>query len=190
MRAGFNPPAPAGASRRVRRRIKPGAWLAGSVRNLVRYPGAAARWTLTQAKETKQLIQHSRKTRRVLTGVLLTGLALVVAGLVVNTIGHLMVAETPAGEKVPPPAKAIVIADPFTLQVAAYLKPEYARRFVQQLTDRGVDAYWSEAVSGQKKWYQVRVSHFATKQSARDYGEKLKSEGIIEDYYVANYRMQ
>ena len=121
MRAGFNPPVPARASRRVRRRIKPGAWLAGTVRTLLHYPGAAASWTLTLAKKTKQLIQPSRKTRRVL-----TGLALAVAGLVVNTIGHLTVAETPAGEKVPPPAKAIVIADPFTLQVAAYLKPEYA----------------------------------------------------------------
>ena len=190
MRAGFNPPVPARASRRVRRRIKPGAWLVGSARALVHYPGAAARWTLTQAKKTKHLIEHSRKTRRVLAGVLLAGLALAVAALVVNTIGHLTVAETPAGEKATPPAKALVIADPFTLQVAAYLKPEYARRFVQQLKDRGVDAYWSEAVSGQKKWYQVRVSHFATKQSARDYGEKMKSEGIIEDYYVANYRMQ
>jgi hypothetical protein len=190
MRAGFNPPAPPKASRPVRRRIRPGAWLAAAARALVRYPGAPVRWTLALAKKTQQLIAHSRKARRVLTGILLTGLALAVAGLVVNTIGHLTVAETPAGEQAPPPAQAIVVTDPFTLQVAAYLNPENAKQYVQQLKDRGVDAYWSEAVSGQKKWYQVRVSHFATKQSARDYGEKLKSEGIIEDYYVANYRMQ
>ncbi|MCP4625942.1 MAG: SPOR domain-containing protein [bacterium] len=74
--------------------------------------------------------------------------------------------------------------------VAAYLKPEYARNYVQQLKKRGLDAYWSEAVSGDKKWYQVRVSHFASKQAARDYGQRLKVQGIIDDYYVANYRRQ
>ena len=188
MRAGFNPPAPPQASRRVRRRIKPGDRLAAAARALVDYLAAPIRWSFSLAIKTRQFIQHSRKARRALTGVLLAGLALAVAGLVVNTIGHLTVAEPPAGEKAPPPAQAIVIADPFTLQVAAYLQPESARRYVQLLKGRGVDAYWSEAVSGEKKWYQVRVSHFATKQSARDYGEKLKSEGIIEDYYEAYYR--
>jgi cell division septation protein DedD len=74
------------------------------------------------------------------------------------------------------------------LQVAAYLQPDYAKRLVEDLQRQGQDAYWSEAVRGEKRWYQVRVSHFADKQSARDYGEKLKSQGIIDDYYVANYR--
>ena len=71
--------------------------------------------------------------------------------------------------------------------MAAYLKPEYAKSYVQDLKKRGLDAYWSEAVRGDKRWYQVRVSHFATKQFARDYGEKLKAEGVIDDYYVANF---
>jgi len=76
------------------------------------------------------------------------------------------------------------------LQVAAYLQPEYAKKFVEQLKMLGEDAYWTEAVRGEKRWYQVRISHFPDKNSARNYGDVLKSKGIIEDYYVANYRRQ
>jgi cell division protein FtsN len=80
------------------------------------------------------------------------------------------------------------VTDPFTIQVAAYLKSEHAHRYVAQLKKNGLDAYWTLAVSANKKWYQVRISHFADKQSARQYGESLKAKGIIEDFYVANYR--
>jgi cell division protein FtsN len=73
------------------------------------------------------------------------------------------------------------------LQVAAYLKPVYAKKFVENLKKQGLDAYWREAISANKKWYQVRVSHFADKKSARSFGESLKSKGIIDDYYVANF---
>jgi septal ring-binding cell division protein DamX len=102
----------------------------------------------------------------------------------INTVGHLQHKEEAAIQTALPARP--VVTDPFTLQVAAYLKPQYARKFVRQLRQQGLDAYWSEAVRGQKRWYQVRVSHFATKEAARNFGEKLKSQGIIEDYYVAN----
>ena len=65
---------------------------------------------------------------------------------------------------------------------------EYAHRYVALLKKHGLDAYWTQAVSANKKWYQVRISHFADKQSARHYGESLKTKGIIDDFYVANYR--
>ena len=90
------------------------------------------------------------------------------------------------GGKTESPQEAI--SDPFTLQVAAYLNPQHAKKFVEHLKKQGLDAYWTEAVRGQKRWYQVRLSHFADKKSARDFGEELKSRKIIEDYYVANYR--
>jgi cell division septation protein DedD len=84
----------------------------------------------------------------------------------------------------PPPVEA---QDPFTLQVAAYLSLDYAKRYVADLKKQGLDAYWSTAVSGQKKWYQVRISHFATKEEALQLGESLKTKGLIDDFYVANY---
>jgi hypothetical protein len=187
MVAGFHPPAPSKPARKIRRRIRPGVFWADAVRHLSDFTNSMLRRIVYQVKKAFDLMQHSRKARRFLTGALLVGLAIGIGGLVVNTISHLTVTEAPPAKKEPEPPIQ-VITDPFTLQVAAYLKFDYAKDFVQQLNMRGLDAYWSEAVRGDKRWYQVRVSHFATKQSARDYGEKLKSEGIIDDYYVANYK--
>jgi hypothetical protein len=154
-------------------------------RAIYHFPASVIQWLVSRIKEAANRVQHSRKIRRVLAGFLVFGLALVIGALAINTVRHLAVKEAPAEKAAGTPVK--IISDPFTLQVAAYLKPESARNYVQQLKKRGVDAYWSEAVRGDKKWYQVRVSHFASKQAAMDYGQRLKTEGIIDDYYVANY---
>jgi cell division protein FtsN len=79
------------------------------------------------------------------------------------------------------------ITDPFTIQVAAYLKETDAKRYVEQLKENEMDAYWTRASGGGKTWYQVRVSHFKTKAEAKAFGEALKMRGVIDDYYVANY---
>lgn len=89
-------------------------------------------------------------------------------------------APQPAGETLP------AAVQPFTLQVAAYLKEESALRRVEELRQRGLDAYLSTAERGGKRWYQVRVSHFADPQSAREAGRALRDKGWIEDFYVAN----
>ena len=92
--------------------------------------------------------------------------------------------------EVPPPVQMPqpeVSPDPFTIQVAAYLKPNDARQFVDQLVDKGLDAFWTKAASADRTWYQVKVSHFASKEAARAYGRDLKSKGLIDDFYVANY---
>lgn len=82
---------------------------------------------------------------------------------------------------------AAVVSDPYTLQVAAYLKPEHARQYMASLKKQNIDAYLKESVEKDKNWYQVRVSHFPDKKSAIEYGENLKSKGIISDFFVANY---
>jgi tetratricopeptide (TPR) repeat protein len=188
MRARFNPPVPTKSPRKIQRQIKPGALLAVTCRAAYRYPGVMVQWVFLRIKSTATFIQRSKKVRRVLSGILIFGLVMAIGALVINTVRHLSVKEVSTDKQTTPEVKTI--SDPFTLQVAAYLKPEYAKKYVQQLKKQGVDAYWSEAVKGDKRWYQVRVSHFATKQSARDFGEKLKADGIIDDYYVANYRRQ
>ncbi|MGD8301275.1 MAG: SPOR domain-containing protein [Desulfobacterales bacterium] len=142
---------------------------------------AAPIWVLQLIRRSLQ----STQSRRVLAGVLLTVLAAAVIALVINTVSHLIKVEKPVVQKVEKAPE--VITDPFTLQVAAYLKPAYAKKYVEQLKKQGLDAYWREAISANKKWYQVRISHFADKKSARDFGVSLKAEGIIDDYYVANY---
>jgi hypothetical protein len=106
--------------------------------------------------------------------------------LVVSTATHLADTIQPV-EKAPVPVD-VPVTDPFTLQVAAYVKETDARRYVAQLKGQGLDAYWTRASGSSKTWYQVRVSHFATKAEARVVGEDLKKQQLIGDYYVANYK--
>jgi len=118
-----------------------------------------------------------------------TTLGLAGAGLMIlliNTVTHLMQSRPEPEEIETPPA--VVITDPYTLQVAAYLKTEHAEKYVTQLKTLGLEAYWTEAQGAKSKWYQVRLSHFADKASARAYGDALKAKGIIDDFYVANYQ--
>jgi hypothetical protein len=142
-------------------------------------------WMYRQIRAVIRWAVHSKKSRRVLTAMLLAGLTAAVIVLVINTVGHLVKSETPVAQKIEKAPE--VITDPFTLQVAAYLKPGYAKTYVEKLKKQGLDAYWREAISANKKWYQVRVSHFPDKKSAREFGEALKTKGIIDDYYVANF---
>lgn len=118
------------------------------------------------------------------TAVAVTGLGLVWLGA--NTLTHLIQSRPEIEEPEESPVEEI-ITDPFTLQVAAYLKPEHAEKYVAHLKSLGLDAYWTEAQGAKTKWYQVRLSHFAEKAAARAYGESLKAKGIIDDFYVANY---
>ncbi len=116
----------------------------------------------------------------------IAGLALAAIVLLFNTAGHLI--RSPEAPPAQLPEIAVKIApSPYTLQVAAYLKPEHAEGFIQTLKAKGQEAYRVEAQSGRKTWYQVRVGHFPTKVAARDHGQQLKAAGIIEDFYVANY---
>lgn len=113
-------------------------------------------------------------------------LVLGVGWLVINTALHLKT-NFKTVEPTPEPVAAPV-TDPFTLQVAAYLKETDARRYVVQLKEKGLEAYWTRATGASKTWYQVRISHFKTKAEARVVGENLKKRQLIGDYYVANYK--
>jgi hypothetical protein len=119
------------------------------------------------------------------TAVGLAGAGLVI--LVINTASYLIQSRPPEPEKIETPP-TVVITDPYTLQVAAYLKIEHAEEYVAQLKSLGLDAFWTKAQGAKSKWYQVRLSHFADKASARAYGDTLKAKGIIDDFYVANYQ--
>jgi hypothetical protein len=110
----------------------------------------------------------------------------IVGALVINTAIH-VAADFNSAQKTPEPV-VVPVTDPFTLQVAAYLNEADARRFVDQLKKQGLDAYWTRATGTSKTWYQVRVSHFATKEDARSVGDDLKKRQLISDYYVANYK--
>jgi tetratricopeptide (TPR) repeat protein len=117
------------------------------------------------------------------------GIGLAAAGLVVlaiNTVSFLIKPKPEILVKEIQPV--VVVTDPFTLQVAAYIKKEHALKYVADLKALKLDAYWTEAKGIKTQWYQVRLSHFPDKASARTYGDSLKTKGIIDDFYVANYQ--
>jgi septal ring-binding cell division protein DamX len=96
------------------------------------------------------------------------------------------IALPPAPVAAPAGSAAAAETGPYTLQVAAYLKSEYALKFVEDLKAKGVDAYWTETASGDKRWYQVRISHFPDAASAREYGRRLRQQGTVDDFYVTH----
>lgn len=110
---------------------------------------------------------------------------------ILATMGWNMLGRRPVQSAAPEPVSEVIlpapVIEPFTIQVAAYLKPEDAQRYVERLKQQQVDAFWTKAASSNRTWYQVKVSHFATKEEARQYGESLKTKGLIDDFYVANY---
>lgn len=91
-----------------------------------------------------------------------------------------------AGGRVPIVNKAVT-PDPFTIQVAAYLNARDAQKVVDQLAGQKLDAFWTQATGANRTWYQVKVSHFPTREAAQSYGLDLKSRGLIDDFFVANY---
>lgn len=125
--------------------------------------------------------------------IMVTIVVLAVAGIVL-TVAWRAVSRVPEPLPPPPETPAPVqpiapppITDPFTIQVAAYMTADDAQRFVDQLKQAQLDAFWTQAASANRTWYQVKISHFPTKAQAREYGETLKSKGLIDDFYVANY---
>ena len=120
---------------------------------------------------------------------LIAGLGVLATVFLINTVGYL----TPS--PVPEPAPQAIAPTPvvtppppmpYTLQVAAYLKPEHAERYLASLKKQAIDAYVIKAHGDDKIWYQVRIDHFPDKDTARAYGSRLKEKGIIDDFYVAS----
>ncbi len=135
-----------------------------------------------------RIIKKSGKGLKIVKWTVLSGLAVGVIILLVNTVNYLVLSRIDTYEDQVRPE--VAVTRKFTIQVAAYLKPEHAERYIEALRKKGLDAYYTSAAGTKKKWYQVRVSHFADKASARVYGESLKAKGIIKDFYVANYNRQ
>ena len=164
-------------------RIVAGATSIGSTQFFIAVKGLSAYLKAT-ARRTGILFRRLQRLR-IVAGVAVLILVMAITLMVGYRYRHHVATpeKVPTAEGQPPP-----VPRPFTIQVAAYLKPEDAQRFVAQLVAQGLEAYASEAVSTHRKWYQVKVSRFETKEQARLYGEALKTKGIIDDFYVTNYK--
>ncbi len=78
------------------------------------------------------------------------------------------------------------ISKPFTIQVAAYLKESHADKYLEILRQNSIDARIKKTGGGGKTWYLIQVSEFADKNEATAYGNHLKQQDIIEDFFVSN----
>ena len=81
-----------------------------------------------------------------------------------------------------------VLSDkPFTIQIAAFKEKERAERFARDTAGNDVKAYYVIS-EGQTTWYQVRLGHFDNMTEARMRADSLKAEGIIANYFIANFQ--
>lgn len=79
-----------------------------------------------------------------------------------------------------------IIRKPFTIQVAAYLTLAHAQNYVDSLKKKQIDASIKKVEGGGKTWFVVSVSEFIDKQSATEYGNALKQQHLIDDFFVNN----
>lgn len=101
----------------------------------------------------------------------------------INTLTHMLKSRTIEKQKT---TIEIQAPKPFTIQVAAYLKQSHAKRYVDVLKKKEIDARVKKVKGGGKTWFVVRVSKFHDKKSAAAYGQKLKQQKIIDDFFVNN----
>ncbi len=74
----------------------------------------------------------------------------------------------------------------YTIQIAAFLSQPHAAKYTKKLTKKGLDARFVKVKGKNKTWFLVRISKFPDKASAAAYGQKLKRQGLIKDFFVAN----
>ncbi len=112
-------------------------------------------------------------------GIVIACIGVWLAFFVWDTFSHMLkTAEQPARQI------EFVIPKPFTIQVAAYHKKAHADRYMTLLAQKGVAASIKVADGGGKTWYLVRVSDFTDQKSAQAYGNRLKADHIIDEFFV------
>jgi len=125
------------------------------------------------------LIQAREKWWGRVRGVIIACLGVWLAFFVWSTLSHMFkTAEQPAQQI------KVVIPKPFTIQVAAYHKKAHADNYMAALAKKGVEPTIKVMDGGGKTWYLVRVSEFTDQKSAQTYGNRLKADHIIDEFFV------
>lgn len=76
----------------------------------------------------------------------------------------------------------------FTVQIESASSQPAAESRVQQLKAQGLEAYWIKSnLAGVGLRYRVRVGKFPTRAAAKMYGERLRQQGAVNDFFVAEY---
>lgn len=79
-------------------------------------------------------------------------------------------------------------AGKFTVQITAAPSQAEADATVKELKGKGIDAYILKSqVPGKGTFYRVRAGSFNNASDARKYGETLKQQGIVSEFFIAAY---
>jgi len=125
------------------------------------------------------IIQAREKWWRRVRGIMIACLGVWLIFFVWGTLSHMFkAAEQPARQI------KVVIPKPFTIQVAAYHKKAHADNYMAALAQKGVETTMKVTDGGGKTWYLVRVSKFTDQKSAQVYGNRLKADHIIDEFFV------
>ncbi|MBF0259920.1 MAG: SPOR domain-containing protein [Desulfamplus sp.] len=112
--------------------------------------------------------------------------------LIVNTVSHLFRTPSPPLPSTPKTVAEdvevqVIPQKKFTIQVAAYLSKSHAEQYLKKLEKKGIaGGEISSVEGGGKTWYLIRIGQYETKESAAEYGNNLKSKGMVEDFFVDN----
>jgi len=154
-----------------------------SLQSLWSFMGGSFSFLMLSTSKVYTYIKQNEKIRFYLKAGFLTLVSGLLLFFMVGPISHIFKSRTIEKEKIKTP---IQVFKPFTIQVAAYLKPKHAQRYVDILKKKEIDARIKKVYGGGKTWFVVRVSEFIDRKSAAAYGQKLKKQKISDDFFVNN----
>lgn len=145
--------------------------------------GSVLRFLVLSAGRVLRYVKDHEKSQFYLKIGFIGVISICLVFFIISTLSHTFKSKTveKENEKI-----EIQVPKPFTIQVAAYLKQEYADNYTNTLKKKGIDATVKKVNGGGKTWFVVRVSEFIDKKSAETYGQELKQQKIIDDFFVNN----
>ena len=103
------------------------------------------------------------------------------AGLALLVLAGCAGSPRPGGEPPTPPPKAALPPLRYAIQAGAFKHIDNAVRLTGKLLARKLLAYHFIDESG---LYKVRIGNFRSREEAAEKAERLKSGGVIEDYFI------
>ena len=86
-------------------------------------------------------------------------------------------------EASPPPVQTSVSQTGFVVQVGAFRNLDNAVRLALSLNEKNLGAYYFKHESG---LYKVRFGSYLSRRPAEENADRLKSAGIIQEYFIVN----
>lgn len=99
-------------------------------------------------------------------------------------LGALLLLATSCAARAPrlgPPAPSALPRIEYSVQVGAFADPENARRLIESLAGRGLEAFY---FAGDEAIYKVRFGSFPSRELAVRRAQAFRDEGVIGDYFV------